>query len=310
VIWLSADDPCPVTVGIDGSPEGTRAIGYGAWEARRRRVGLRLVHAYAPPGPAQLLGRFHDSGQLRRRAEGVVHTAARVADPDHELEVEERAVAGDPVRVLIQVAAESALLVVGSGRPRMSRLVTGAVSAQVAMHAPAPVVVTRPSWQLTDEKSWTAPGHGPVVVGIDGSAASDAALGFAIEEASFRRAPLEVYHVWDLPVRRRTRPGEPARTVRVEARQAAERLLAEALLPWLEKHPDVEVRPHAVHAGDPLQTLVDASTRSVLVVVGAGWHRGVHGLIAGRLGSGLIRHAHSPVAVVHTPVQAAALAPY
>jgi hypothetical protein len=59
-----------------------------------------------------------------------------------------------------------------------------AEAVQVAGHAAGRVVVVRGRWRPVNQ----APG--PVVVGVDGSPASRAAVGFALEEATLGGTPL------------------------------------------------------------------------------------------------------------------------
>ena len=64
---------------------------------------------------------------------------------------------------------------------------------QVATHAACPVIVVRTeNWA----DRWTT---GPIVVGVDVSPASPAAVGFAFEEAAFRGVELVALHVYRPP---------------------------------------------------------------------------------------------------------------
>src|SRR5213080_2324051 len=66
-------------------------------------------------------------------------------------------------------------------------LVLGPVAVALAARGACPVVIVR------GEPADTA---GPVVVGVDGSPVSEAALGFAFEAAATREAGLVVVHAW------------------------------------------------------------------------------------------------------------------
>lgn len=129
-----------------------------------------------------------------------------------------------------------------------------------------------------------------VLVGVDGSAESLAALGYAATEAEAREAHLVVTHAWAGPQWRPGRTGgEPA------ARADAERLLATATA-WLRLyHPRVPVIGRLV-LGDPVQVLTVGSTVAQLVVVG---HRGkgLHLLGWGSVAAQLSRRSKAPLVV-------------
>jgi nucleotide-binding universal stress UspA family protein len=94
-------------------------------------------------------------------------------------------VAGSAARVLCECSRTAEMVVVGCrGYSELSGLRLGSVSWQVAGHAAGRVVVVRGRWRPVNE----APG--PVVAGVDGSPASQAALSFAFEEAALRDVPL------------------------------------------------------------------------------------------------------------------------
>ena len=77
------------------------------------------------------------------------------------------------------------MMVAGAlGQDGLADLQLGSVPWQVACHAFSPVVVVRGTWRPPNQPP------GPVVVGVDGSAGSRAAITFAFEEARLRVATL------------------------------------------------------------------------------------------------------------------------
>jgi nucleotide-binding universal stress UspA family protein len=134
----------------------------------------------------------------------------------------------------------------------------------------------------------------PVVVGVDGSPNSEAALAFAYEEAATRGVPLVAVHIlWDLPVE--------LDVVRLTEGNIAEldvgEVLAERLAGWSEKYPDVRVQRLVAH-DRPAQALVEESGRAQLLVVGSRGRGGISGLMLGSVSHAVLHRAHCPVAVV------------
>jgi nucleotide-binding universal stress UspA family protein len=164
----------------------------------------------------------------------------------------------------------------------VARLVVGSVSVGVSGHALCPVVVVR-----------GAPAReGPVVVGVDGTGAAEAAVGFAYEEAALRRAPLLAVHAW------RDGPAEPAPVPdRAAVEERGRAVLAERLAGWGAKYPDVEVvRLVAREAAADL--LVEQSAGAALVVVGSRGRGALTGLVLGSVGHALLHRSGCPVAVL------------
>ena len=93
----------------------------------------------------------------------------------------------------IRACAHADLLFVGShGGSRIAGLLLGSVSRKCLAHAPCPVVVVR-------SEPKRGPYAGRVIVGVDASEHSRAALRFAAEEARLRGVQLDVVHAvqWD-----------------------------------------------------------------------------------------------------------------
>jgi nucleotide-binding universal stress UspA family protein len=134
----------------------------------------------------------------------------------------------------------------------------------------------------------------PVVVGVDGSPLSEAALAFAYEAAVMRKVPLVAVHTWwELIL-------DPHVTSMIDwaALENEEReVLAERLAGWGEKYPDVQVE-RLVLRDHPGHVLVEQSKRAQLVVVGSRGRGGFTGLVLGSVSHAVLQRAHCPVAVV------------
>jgi nucleotide-binding universal stress UspA family protein len=96
------------------------------------------------------------------------------------------------IPLLLGESGHAGLLVVGSrGLGGFPALLLGSVGAAVAARAACPVVVVRAA-----EPGAPIPSDGAVLVGVDGSPTSEAALAFAFDAAAARRVSLLVVHVW------------------------------------------------------------------------------------------------------------------
>jgi nucleotide-binding universal stress UspA family protein len=283
-----------VVAGVDGSECGLQAVRWAALEASRRHLPLRLVIVYSWPagGVVGNIGLGVDPHTvLRDVALGHLAAAADVAaQVAPGVEVEQVEVVGFPVPVLQGESTRAELVVLGDrGLGGFTGLLVGSVSVELSAHASCPVVVVR-----GPEPDDTAPRPEPVVVGIDGSPLSEAAVAFAFEAAALRKVPLVAVHAWrDLLVDPTMAP-----LLDWEALEADEReVLAERLAGWGEKYPDVSVRRLVVR-DRPARALVDESGRAQLVVVGSRGRGGFTGLLLGSVSQALLHHAHCPVAVV------------
>jgi hypothetical protein len=88
-------------------------------------------------------------------------------------------------------------VVLGSrGLGGFTGLVVGSIAVAVATHGHCPVVVVRGAGAQPEPRQ-----DGPVVVGVDGSSTSQAAIPFAFQAAGSRNVPLVAVHAWsDLPL--------------------------------------------------------------------------------------------------------------
>jgi nucleotide-binding universal stress UspA family protein len=286
-----------VVVGVDGSPESMVAARWAADEAERRRLTLRLLHAYAVPVSAvPAYGIQPDIGEWMRSAgEDVLERATEEVRSHHPtLGVSADLVNADARPALIEASGDALLTVVGSrGGGRVPEVVLGSVALHIAAHGRSPVaVISRTTVETTD---------GPILLGVDGSGTSEAAVEFAFDEAAIRGADLEAVLVWDDIAMRGFARGAP-QIGRLEDEEE-HAVLAEQLAGWRDKYPDVTVR-QVVRRGRPADALLrhgelrPAGEQPQMVVVGSRGRGGLSGLLLGSTSQSLICHAPWPVVVV------------
>jgi len=272
-----------VVVGVDGSADSHAAVELGAWEANRRGLPLRLVHGVLPPvayGPTFSAARLSATELAQARALLDTTTTA-LTDRYPRLTVTQAAIVQGPAGLLVDQSATASLVLVGSrGHRVLTRVLGGSVSGQVAAHAHAPVLIVH-----ADDP---APGTGPVVVGVDGSAPAEAALAFAAEEADARCVPLIAVHTLPRHVEDLDK-----------ARWQADLMLTSALSGWTDKYPGLVVRPCVVDGVNAADGLRDAADGAGLLVVGCRGHGGFAALLLGSVSQSLAGNAPAPLAVIH-----------
>jgi nucleotide-binding universal stress UspA family protein len=287
----------PVVAGVDGSDRALQAVRWAAAEAARRRLPLRLVAAHTWP-----VGGFVGDPGLGVDPRAVLRdamlghlaaAAAAAAEVVPGLTVERADVEGDPAVVLAAESERAALVVLGDrGLGGFTGLLLGSVAVALCTRAACPVVVVRGV-----ETDPAVPRTEPVVVGVDGSPGSEAAVAYAVDAAVLRGVPLVAVHAWrDVLVDATMAP-----LVDWDAVEADEReVLAERLAGTRTEHPDLVLRKLVVR-DRPARALVDESRGAQLVVVGSRGRGEVRGLLLGSVSQQLLHHAHCPVVVVRSP---------
>lgn len=180
------------------------------------------------------------------------------------------------------------MVVVGCrGRGALARGVLGSVSNGLLHHAHCPVAVIHDEDPLMPH-----PSKAPVVVGVDGSPASERAVALAFEEASLRGVDLVAVHAWsDSGVFEF--PGADWSTLQAMGEQT----LGERLAGWQERYPDVLVR-RIVVADKAAHQLVEQAESAQLLVVGSRGRGGVAGMLLGSVSTAVVNAARMPVLVV------------
>lgn len=287
----------PVVVGVDGSESALHAVRWAAREAVRRNAPLRLVHVchLAPvrhPRQISAPPEYH-AALLEQGRHWLTEAtqAARHAAPDSLVTADIHD--GVASHVLVGESKTAQLLVLGSrGLGGFASLLVGSVAVTVSAHAHCPVVVTH-----SGTANGVPPESGHIVVGVDGSELSDAAMTFACEAAAARGVPLVAVHTWfDIDVSA-TWARLPSTIDWDFLQTEEERDLVERVGAWQAKFPNVEIRPLVVR-DRPGRALLKHAAGAQLVVVGSRGRGAFVGLGLGSVSQALLHHAECPVAVV------------
>ena len=138
---------------------------------------------------------------------------------------------------------------------------------------------------------------GHIVVGIDGSPESGAALRFAHEEARLRGALLRLVCVWSASGA--AYAGEvfaPTEDAFLEAEHHAEEILRAAVAS-LGSAPGIEVEAIVVE-GHAVTELVERAAGDDLLVIGSRGRGAAASLVLGSVSQGVAHHARCPVVIV------------
>jgi nucleotide-binding universal stress UspA family protein len=156
---------------------------------------------------------------------------------------------------------------------------------------------------------------GTIVVGVDGSAGSDAALGWALAETRLRGSRLRVVHAYELPrsVIAETSVGaagiiappvvtaEDDEQLRSSVEEQARGVIDSALRrAGAETVEGLEIERAAL-AGPPTQVLIEAGREAELLVLGSRGHGGFLGLLLGSVSQQCAHHPPCPVVILPAP---------
>ncbi|GGW08521.1 universal stress protein [Streptomyces narbonensis] len=277
-----------ILLGVDPQELSVPALVWAADEAARRGLVLRLVVAVPPAHGGLRYDALARQSALRVRAESAIANAEDlVRELRDDLRIATDRVNGAPATVLRDMARHAALVVVGSrrlGRPA-EMFSESSVVVPLTARADCPVVVVR-------APEHTAVHPPTVVVGVDGSESSRAAVAFAVEEASLRAARLRAVWVWPRSVLAHDDGGEGLAERR--------RLLAESVAGRAERYPDVAITQDVLR-GHPVEQLALASQESLSLVVGRRGRGGYSGMRLGSTVHGLLHRAPCPLVTVPLP---------
>jgi len=137
-----------------------------------------------------------------------------------------------------------------------------------------------------------------IVVGLDGSSASDRALEWALQEARSRGSIVELVTAFGHP-QHGAALGES--TVTRHAREAAETAQVHQIDRIAAPYRDDVALAFQVLEGPAVDRLVEASRHARLLVVGSHGYGRVREILVGSVAAGCIRNATCPVVVLPAP---------
>jgi nucleotide-binding universal stress UspA family protein len=284
-----------IVVGVDGSQHSVTALGWADRETRIRHADLVAVLVW------DLFNQRHVDGSRRfdpaydsACADAALRATLEAALGSGRAEpVARRTPCDEPAPGLLRAADHAELLVVGArGLGGFRGLLLGSVSQQCLHHARVPIAVIRTTAVATPGE----PAPGRIVVGADGSPASNAALRWALGEGTARGATVEVVHAWEPPAIYGPVPGsDPFDPGTLE--ESAHRLVDDVVGRALAGPAAVDVR-RTVVAGGPAAALLDAAKGADLVVVGRRGLGGFGRLLLGSVSEQVVHHAPCPVVVL------------
>lgn len=266
-----------------------QVIRWAADEATARGLPLHILHAQEwPRGASPTVEPGHPahawSTHFRAGGQTLLDEARRAAEARYpSLAVTTELAAGRPAHVLREAGDRAALLVLGGHRfTGVESAFAGGKGHALVGHLPCPLA-------LVPEPSSDTPADAPVVVGVDGSASSLAAIEVAFEEADAAKAELVA-----VEVRR------PRDATWPEFLEDTRLHLSELLSGHRERYPDTEVR-HEILTGDPALMLASAARHARCLVVGSRGRGGFRGMLLGSTSRALVHHTDCPLLVVPVP---------
>ena len=133
-----------------------------------------------------------------------------------------------------------------------------------------------------------------IVVGVDGSVSSKAALGWAIRQADLTGAMVDAVIAWHYPGEYGY-PTPIADDANYEA--LATKVVTDTIAEVAGPDTPVEIRPRAVE-GNPAMVLLHAAAGADLLVVGSRGHGGFVEALLGSVSQHIVHHAPCPVVVL------------
>ena len=136
-----------------------------------------------------------------------------------------------------------------------------------------------------------------IVVGVDGSSSSKAALAWAVRQAERIGGTVEAVTAWHYPVVLGT-PTGPARVLPgTDFAEVAAHVLGQVVSETVDPAGPVKVRS-IVREGNPARVLLDAAQGADLLVVGSRGHGGFTEALLGSVSQHCVHHAQCPIVIV------------
>jgi nucleotide-binding universal stress UspA family protein len=285
-----------VFVGYDGSQASAAAARWAATEAERRHARVTVVGCYLMPpvvdfgltGPAVIAEESEALRAATRTNVDRIVTELRAAHPG--LSILGMAVNGSPRHELPRHAQDAGLLVVGTtGAGQAASLLLGSVAYVLARTSPCPIALV-PVVGASERQAGS--GSPRVVVGIDDSKGSIAALEWAIDEADLHGAELTIVHAWSYPYGLDSPAASVRDVMQVDAACVLDRAIERA-----NARGGAKVDSRLIE-GNAAESIIEAAEGADLIVVGSRGRGGLRALLLGSVSSAVIHHTRCPTVVV------------
>jgi nucleotide-binding universal stress UspA family protein len=275
-----------IVVAYDGSDEAQLALAWSAETARLDGSTLRVVVVGPDPKHGSGRGRDGDEHPAQTWVESATLLLDQAAVPGSVVDL----LRGSTVQQLLTAAEGARLCAVGSrGHSKVGGIWMGSVSQHLARHATCPVAVVRAAKD---------PHARQILVGVDGSGHSNAALRFACERATLTGESVLAVYGYQHRSRQDGGLGGTPTDRDTAAVEDADRMLAESVSGLTEDYPDVALRTVA-RVGGAGTALEELSTEASLVVVGSRGRGAFEGMLLGSVSQEALHRAACPVVVVH-----------
>jgi nucleotide-binding universal stress UspA family protein len=141
-------------------------------------------------------------------------------------------------------------------------------------------------------------GSTKIVVGVDGSPSSRAALRWAVRQAVLTGGTVDAVMAWQFPRILRTAAWAPiyvdeAAGLEEDARKTLDAVISDEVKPG-----DSQLVTTRVVQGDPYVVLREAAADADLLVLGSRGHGGFADALLGSVGQYCVHHAHCPVLIM------------
>ena len=271
-------------VGIDGSTTSVHALRWALAQASRREAIVTAIQCWAPldgwpddPNPgAQLQAAELQLKQLR----------AGLGSDGSNLLID--VARGHPVEVLLDRAASCDLLILGTrGLGGFHRLMLGSVSLHCATRSTIPVAIVPPNANLDETCA-------NVVVGVDGSEHSRAALAWALRNAQ-QDTTVHAIGTWEPSVLATAADAAYFNDLSASSRQGFDDTIDHVVASVASNAKSVT---RSFHYAKAAATLLEHGTTADLLVLGTRGRGAIASAILGSVSNTVLYQAPCPVVVV------------
>lgn len=265
-------------IGVDGSEQSRVALDWGLARAAESGASVELLHVADDSFLSESVAFLSEAQQASEQM--------LAAEREYALStgftgtITGTAVVGHPIAEVEEASKRADLVILGAhAGSKLAGSFFGTRAVKIAAVAHCPVAVVP-----FETEGDPAPG---VVVGVDGSEASQKAVAFAAERASMRGVPLIAVYAWMPPLT----PGLEylwSEELVESQRSAAEEAIAIGTAGLASRYPDLEIERRIVQA-PPVAALLQAAENADMIVVGSRGRGGISRLLLGSVSHGVLQ---------------------